>query len=79
MGQKCGVKFKWSCDNCSLLISKVNGFSGISMKELPEAKKQCVARHGKILGSRLSKQPYLKGKSDSKSKLKKMGTQIAGS
>ena len=37
------------CDNCSLLISKVNGVSGISMKELPEAKKQCVARHCKNL------------------------------
>ena len=22
MGQKCGVKFRWSCDNCSLLIWK---------------------------------------------------------
>ena len=51
MGQKCGVNFKWSCDNCSLLISEVNGVSGISMKELPEAKKQCVAKHGINLGS----------------------------
>ena len=36
MGQKCGAKFKWSCENCSLLISKVNGVSGISMKELKQ-------------------------------------------
>ena len=55
MGQKCGVNLNWSCDNCSLLISKVNGVNGISMKELPKAKKQCVARHGTNMGSIIPK------------------------
>ena len=31
-----GTKFKWSCENCSLLISKANGVSAISMKELKQ-------------------------------------------
>ena len=44
------------------LISKVNGVSGISIKELPEANKQWMAKQGKKVGSWLSQQPYLKGK-----------------
>ena len=37
------------------------------LKELHKTKKQCMARHGKKFGSRLSKQAYLEGKSDSQS------------
>ena len=37
MGEKGGVKFRWSCDDCPLLLSKSNDVGGKSMKELPEA------------------------------------------
>ena len=43
MGQKSGVKFKWSCNNRSLLISQCIKGGPKSKKELPEAKKVCMA------------------------------------
>ena len=69
-----GVKFRWSYANCSPLISKSNEVGEKSMKQLPVAKKWCMARYVKIFGSRLSKQAYLEGENDSQSILKRMGT-----
>ena len=32
MGQKCGIKFRWSCDICSLLVSISKGVVGDQWK-----------------------------------------------
>ena len=65
-GTKSGVKFRWSCDSCLLLISTSNEAGGKSKKELPGYLKQTrgsMAIHSKKFQSRFSKQTYLYGKS----------------